>query len=701
MNDRQTAIDKQIEQCVLIGPLLMLGALLVLFLTPTRPILLTSIALIGMPICWIWRLPAAAAATITLIAILIYQYALNAGGHPLWNVGFATTIILTLWITAYCSLEAEHLFSAFQEDTSPVTSKTQIIKNELALLAKKKGEEQRVAEAKIANFELLLSNHEKQLLEQSESTANYKKQLEELQSQNLQLQQKLSESSQEANTLRQSCTEIAESLKKEQFRSEALLEKCADIPNLVTKITSLELLRFEESEIWESSNSSLEQKLAETEELLKSKEDAFQDTTRNISRIEEQNAGLLQEIFQRRHECTRLKQQCEELRETLQSKEEGVLATEQITLNLNAEIEDKQSVILEQQELITKLQDELAINSREDLEKQIEEANLAKEQVTHKLTAEIEEKQIVIQSQQESIAKLQHEITLYPREALENQIEEANLAKEQVTQKLTAEIEEKQIVIQSLQESIEKLQHEIALYPREALENQIEEANLAKEQVAQKLTAEIEEKQIAIQSQQELIAKLQNDLNLNNLELTECRQKAEELVNICAQKESLLVEQLKNVQNVQNATPDRKLRKLEGLYKQLKEQFTEKSELLDTTRQELFASNESLANVQRENAEKEFDSKQSEYLASIEKQLQQTNDELISVEKRHIEEIDALQTLIKNLTPVDMTAADSAPSQRSKPTAKGRSPKQTKTTNWANAILSRCAEPNDQKPTKK
>ena len=68
MNNRQTAIDKQIEHWILVGPLLMLGALLVLFLIPIRPVLLTSIALIGLPLCWKWQLPAASTADVKLCA---------------------------------------------------------------------------------------------------------------------------------------------------------------------------------------------------------------------------------------------------------------------------------------------------------------------------------------------------------------------------------------------------------------------------------------------------------------------------------------------------------------------------------------------------------------------------------------------------------------------------------------------------------
>lgn len=548
LNTRQTAIDKQIEQCVLIGPLLMLGALIVLYLTPIRPILLTSVALIGLPLCWKWRLPAAIAATVITITILIYQFAFTGASLPLWHIGFATTVSLTLWITAFCSQEVEHLFAAIQEGTSPATSKTQIIKNELAQLAKKKGDEQRAAEAKIENLELLLSNHEKQLLEQSQSVLSYKKQFDELQAQNSGLQQKLSASISETTTLKQSCDELIEKSRIEQLKSNELHEKCAELAGLTAKITALEQLRFEENEIWESSNSALLHKLAESEELLRSKEHEWQDNARNLTRLEEQNAGLLQEVFQRRHECTRLKQYSEELNESLQSKiTEAVLVSDQSTVKLNAEIEEKQSLLLEQQELIAKLQDEL---------------------------------------------------------------------------------------------------------------------------------------------------------NLNQLELTECRQKADELVNICAQKESLLVEQ---IEKVQNATPDREMRKLEGLYKQLKEQFSEKSSLLDSTRQELFTSSEELAKLKREHFEKEFDAKQAEYLKSIENQLQTTTDELIAAEKRHVEEIDALQLLIKNLTAVDATEAVETEEtvQKPKSAAKGRTPKQTKTTNWANAILSRCAEPPNQKPGKK
>ncbi len=599
LNDRQTAIDKQIEQWTLIGPLLMLGALLVLLLTPERPLFLTSIAFIALPICWRWRIPAAAIATALLSSVLIYQYSLSAGNLTFWHLAFAGIASLTLWITAFCSQEVEHLFSTFQEETSPPTSKTQNFKKELSLLAQKKGEELRAAESKIANLQLQLSSHEKLIQSHSEAASIFQSDLDEYQSQNSELQKKLVETTQEAASHKQNCSELTESLNKANVELEALTNKCAKTHELEGKLAALEEIKAQEDNIKQSSLSAFEQKLAETEELLFSKDLLIQEHEKSLIKFEEQNASLLQEIFQRRHECTLLKQHCEEMEESLEAKENDAgSASEEITLQFIADIE--------------------------------------------KLHADAADKDAALKSHLQQLAKLENDFNLNQQELIESR------------------------------QKIEELSKRLT----------IDNA---------KLNADAIDKDTAIQSHKEYISKLEADLNLNQQELSECRQKAEELVAICEQKESLLVEQLEKAQDT-NTKPDRQLRKLEGLYKQLKEQFADKSNLLDSTRQELFAAHEELTRFQKDFAEKELDGKQLDYLTSIEKQLQTTHEELILAEKRHIDEIDALQALIKNLSPQETEEKNVVkPVQKAK-SAKGRTPKQTKTTNWANKILSRCNE---------
>lgn len=541
VNDRTIAIDKKIEQWIFVGPLLMVAAFLVLLFTPIRPIAISLVAIAGLPLCWKWRLKGAALATSILAALLIYQLMFLSHPQPFWQFSMAATLTLTLWITALCSQEVEELFSSLQNSSEPATTKFQAIKNELSLLTKKKSDEQKIAEAAIVNLKTHIHAQEKQIASQAETNAEFVKQTAEIKSQFDNLQQALSDSSLENTLLKKNCDEQSDALLKKTVELESLQAKCTALLAEGSYLNARESLQVEEIKEAHATISLLEQKLTENERLLQGKSQELHDYLKGYRRVEEQNVGLLQEIFQRRHECTLLKQHSEELSESMQIKlEEAVSMADQKSFDLIAEVEAKQRVI---------------------------------------------------------------------------------------------------------------------------------------------------------QEQEQQLFKLQQDLELHQQELSECRQKAEELVAICAQKESLLVEQLEKAQNV---VPDRQLRKLEGLYKQLKEQFNEKSDLLDSTRQDLFAANEELTKAQRELTEKDIEGKSAEYAASLEKQLEKTTEELIALEKLHQEEIETLQGVIQSLSTTqapELTSTDLIPLETSKTAPKGRTPKKTKTTNWANTILSRCAEP--------
>ncbi|MBA3722604.1 MAG: hypothetical protein H0W88_09415 [Parachlamydiaceae bacterium] len=89
-------------------------------------------------------------------------------------------------------------------------------------------------------------------------------------------------------------------------------------------------------------------------------------------------------------------------------------------------------------------------------------------------------------------------------------------------------------------------------------------------------------------------------------------------------------------------------RKIESMYIQLKEQFQEKSDTLDKTRQELFVTQEQLLSLQKELEEKQIYQQTEEELL-LQEELNFTASELEKVEKQYHQEVDELHAIIKKL----------------------------------------------------
>jgi hypothetical protein len=98
-----------------------------------------------------------------------------------------------------------------------------------------------------------------------------------------------------------------------------------------------------------------------------------------------------------------------------------------------------------------------------------------------------------------------------------------------------------------------------------------------------------------------------------------------------------------------NENSPAEMRRLEGFYRQLREQFEEKSQLLDSTRKELFHTKEKLSAAEKENLEKEITSPQ----ISIEehtRHLAQMEEELKNELELSHQEIKRLYALINSST---------------------------------------------------
>lgn len=91
----------------------------------------------------------------------------------------------------------------------------------------------------------------------------------------------------------------------------------------------------------------------------------------------------------------------------------------------------------------------------------------------------------------------------------------------------------------------------------------------------------------------------------------------------------------------------RELRRIDGLYKQLRLQFEEKSNLLDETRRELFHTQEKLTRELMDQKERQYEG--SEYERELQRCLDQLEDEQRELADSHRREVEQLQELISQM----------------------------------------------------
>lgn len=105
---------------------------------------------------------------------------------------------------------------------------------------------------------------------------------------------------------------------------------------------------------------------------------------------------------------------------------------------------------------------------------------------------------------------------------------------------------------------------------------------------------------------------------------------------------------LAEAEAVRTPADTREVRRLEGLYQQLREQFEEKSATLDVTRKELFYSQEQVAALQKDfeeyrvNGGRELEQQLSELMAAAER-------EVATIERDSQQEIESLHALVNSL----------------------------------------------------
>lgn len=102
-------IETRIQMWALAGPMLVAAALLVCLVKMRAPLYLPAIGLIGIPVCWKWKMPGLFGLVATLIAYLAITYSGVEVHERFWHVGTTLSIALALVVTTLALEEVEAL----------------------------------------------------------------------------------------------------------------------------------------------------------------------------------------------------------------------------------------------------------------------------------------------------------------------------------------------------------------------------------------------------------------------------------------------------------------------------------------------------------------------------------------------------------------------------------------------------------------
>lgn len=344
-----------------------------------------------------------------------------------------------------------------------------------------------------------------------------------------------------------------------------------------------------------------------------------------------QQEKIYQELFQARQQHAILSVTLEELQERVFR--QGVEPTSSLHLQALAEIDqlkvDLQNSINEierhNEALQKAAEDELQLK----LNLQLTLDDLQKHKAAREsATEEIMQLKLALQQAADDLEKYKIEWNNAAEEvqhlklALQRSVE--------AEERLRESSESQQSIVEELGAHIERMSHE--KQQAEAVISTLKERELASQ--AQLIELEKNSSDEA-RKMQGTCAKLMDENASLALQLEQARSE------LCRQEQEP-VESLLEISKV------KEIRRLEGLYNQLRQQFAEKTEVLAITRRELFSTQEKLASLQKEVEESRICGS-GEVDISLQKLLQEAESELESAEAEHAAEIARLHEVIDSL----------------------------------------------------
>lgn len=412
--------------------------------------------------------------------------------------------------------------------------------------------------------------------------------------------------------------------------------RLTNLLHLDEKFKASEQKLYEECEMLKGQVEAFSAELHEKEVLTQRQEKLIQIVRNELMTLQAQHEGLLNELFQKREEVKRM-----------QAQEAVSLPTEVFDRHVD---EEKIAEITQQLHL-----KEIAFTQLEEEFKQLHKNLEIQSEMRNQQEVLVEDLRELLSLREAVLKQRESELVQAQAHVKEKQLLEANLEHlkkefETVQYKNLELSEAHQRKVLLLTQAVEKTENELSMHKTVIEEMKAcltaQEGDL-NEYKAKALSLEAGKSQETDHLQTQLNEKSEL-LALSQAQIQQLSVEKDVLVEKLSQLSQVIPQAKATDSSAELIEADRALRRIKGMYEQLKSQFHEKSQVLDETRRQLFAVEEKLLLSQIEIQEKER-YEYSELEAELEKHLIATHKASKKMYQEACQEIEALHEIISNL----------------------------------------------------
>lgn len=608
MNILEKKVEGQVRFWSLLGPFLILLAIAIVLFKMSMHWYLPVGVLIGVPLCIKWKMPGLATALTCLFVLFLFSYPQIDLQERYWHLGIGMAVALSFVILTLSLEEVQNLIDKLQVES----------------------------QSRLDNF-LRLDETVKQLEE------SWRLEKEALLSSVKELSLEITETQEEKLTFQKLVYLAKDELIALRSQQELLLQDLVYKKQQIAGLTE----RLEESEMTIQGFIN-----TESEQQARSLKTQIEDYKKQIDRLTEKQSELLkqqQEAFDlqlqdrisfvnqtKQQEMQKLKNDHLMLESQLKQSQQELKERSQVLERTVQELSSVKSYLDSSQRLLSNAQNQ--INQKEDLLRQHTEQihTKVKEDFKRLENAKNEEITQLQQMQQD----LNHKLRQAQREASE---------KGHILEKTTQELSSARSQLESLQQVVLDVKKQI-----QAKEELLESAQNGLEDKSEQLAAtlfELDQAKKRLHSFEEEVKVVQEQVNQKAEQMQQlehrCNQLDQDLKQATLEIEGnrQLIFKLKEEPRI---TPGRNTRGVEAMYSQLKQQFQEKSQILDETRKELFQAQEQLLVLQKELEEHQyFTLSENEWL--LQRDLTCLAKEMEEIQDQNQQELDMMYGLIGDL----------------------------------------------------
>lgn len=564
-------IESPLSFWFMLGPLFLSFILLAVVIRSTPSQWgLPLMAMGGILLCYRWKWRGFLVASGALVALSIYQIALNRPEEWLWNSVLTLALISSFVVTMLLMEESQGILDTLKGQSDNFNGNLLQLEERLSASQKKLEIERQVLMARIEPLKREISEKDEKLQSYDKLVSIVREELASAHLRHEKLLQDLFDAGQHSVLLAQQI----EGLKKELVCKTSSAE---EFSSLALK----ETLLMHESEIIEL-KASLEASLEE-ERLARGQSESY---VLELIHLRELRQAEDNRSLQIQEEQILQKAISEELNDHIETLSREKLLLEATLASLQGELENLFHQDQQKSQIIEKLQTDLQ-NLKGFADAKVEELKNEKSHCAESLRSHETRERIFSQQVEDLMKKLSNanqQLLEWQRKSLDySSLNDRFLL---LQSQIKDHISEKNQLVQKLELSRQELER-------------VEESRLLSVAKETELHHQLDETKLECAKANEKIAvneHLESACDSLNIKLTQLQIELEKHIEDKRRAMDQL-ERLRGEIKEPLQMPD--LRRMEGLYQQLRQQFAEKSKILDITRRELFNTQERLASLQK------------------------------------------------------------------------------------------------------